>query len=138
DGVRSSWGIGIQDPFGDVNDPAAPSADVVFVTNESVVTSGDYQRYYVADGKRVHHIIDPDTLHPANYYRGLTIVNADSGLADLFSTALFCMDYPTSRAFADSHGLKVLWIMPDGTVSYTDNLLPQLRDRGGATAKLQK
>ncbi|MEG1942374.1 MAG: FAD:protein FMN transferase, partial [Angelakisella sp.] len=45
DGVRSSWGIGIQDPFGDVNDPAAPSADVVFVTNESVVTSGDYQRY---------------------------------------------------------------------------------------------
>lgn len=136
DGVRSSWGIGIQDPFADVNDPQSPSRDVVFVTGESVVTSGDYQRYYVVDGKRVHHIIDPDTLHPADYYRGLTIVHEDSGLADLFSTALYCMDYEASRAFADKHGLKVMWIMPDGTVEYTAALLPQLRDLGGATAAI--
>lgn len=138
DGIRNSWGIGIQDPFADLNDPAAPSKDVVFVTGESVVTSGDYQRYYMVDGKRVHHIIDPDTLHPADYYRGLTIVHENSGLADLFSTALYCMDYPTSRAFADKHGLKVLWILPDGSVEYTAALLPQLRELGGATAAITK
>ncbi|MEG0853704.1 MAG: FAD:protein FMN transferase [Angelakisella sp.] len=138
DGIRKSWGIGIQDPFADVNDPNSPSTEVMFVTGESVVTSGDYQRFYMVGDKRIHHIIDPDTLMPADYYRGLTIVHEDSGMADLFSTSLFCMDYPTSRAFAEKHGLKVLWILPDGSVEYTDNLLPQLRDRGGATAAIDK
>ena len=111
---------------------------MVFAVNEAVVTSGDYQRFYMVGDQRVHHIIDPDTLMPASYYRGLTVVNDDSGLADLLSTALFCMDYDSCRAFAEEHDLKVLWIFADGTVEYTDNLLPQLRDRGGATASIEK
>lgn len=138
DGVRNSWGIGIQDPFADVNDPNSTSIDVVFVTNESVVTSGDYQRYYMVDDKRMHHIIDPDTLMPADFYRGITVVHPDSGVADILSTALFCMDYETSRTFADEHNLKVMWILPDGQVEYTDELNLQLRDRGGATSTIKK
>lgn len=138
DGKRTAWGIGIQDPFLDPNDTAAPSTDVVFVTNESVVTSGDYQRFYMVGDRRVHHIINPDTLQPADYYRGLTVVHENSGIADLLSTSLFCMDYTTGRAFAEAHNLKVLWIFPDGRVEYTDRLKPQLRDRGGATAAIKK
>lgn len=138
DGIRNSWGIGIQNPMADPNDPDSSSTDVVFVAGESVVTSGDYQRYYVADGKRIHHIIDPDTLMPANYCRGLSVVHDNSGIADILSTSLFCMDYESGRAFADEHKLKVIWIFADGTVEYTDKLLPQLRDRGGATAAINK
>lgn len=139
DGIRNAWGVGIQDPFADMNDPEAKSLDAVFVKNQSVVTSGDYQRFYMtADGQRMHHIIDPDTYMPASYYRGLTVITEDSGMADIFSTALFCMDYPASRAFAEAHDLKVLWVFPDGSVEYTDNLLPMLRDRGGATAAIPK
>ncbi|MEG1875563.1 MAG: FAD:protein FMN transferase [Angelakisella sp.] len=138
DGVRGSWGVGIQDPFADPNDPSAASLDVVFVTGEAVVTSGDYQRFYMADGQRIHHIIDPDTHLPANYYRGLTVVHQNSGIADILSTALFCMDYPTGRAFADQHQLKVYWVFPDGSVNYTDALKPQLKNAGGASGALQK
>ena len=131
DGARGSWGIGIQDPFADPDDPNSTSLDVVFVT------SGDYQRYYVVDGKPYHHIIDPATLMPAAYYRSVTVVCADSGEADYASTCLFTLPYEASRAMAEKLGWKALWVFSDGSIEYTDSLLPQLRDRGGATDALQ-
>lgn len=138
DGVRTAWGIGIQDPAADPDDPNAASVDVLFVKNTSVVTSGDYQRYYFAGDRRIHHIIDPDTLQPADYYRSVTVVTEDSGMADCLSTALFCMDYERSRALAEKLDIGAVWVFADGTVEYTENLLPILRDRGGATNSIQK
>ena len=134
DGSRENWGIGIQDPFADPDDPQAPVLDAVFASGCSVVTSGDYQRYYMVGDRRVHHIIDPDTLMPADYYRGLTVVCADSGEADYASTCLFTMPYEESRALAERMGWKALWIFPDGRVECTGDMLPLLRDRGGAGA----
>ena len=88
DGIRSSWGIGIQDPFTAEELGGGNSIDVAYVNNTCVVTSGDYQRYYMVGKQRVHHIIDPDTLMPAAYYRGVTVIIPDSGIADLASTTL--------------------------------------------------
>ena len=136
DGIRDSWCIGIQDPFADANDPESSSLDVAFVENLSVVTSGDYQRYYMVGDRRIHHIIDPDTLEPAVHYRGLTVVCDDSGVGDFLSTCLFVMDYEEGRAMAEEWGAEALWVFPDGEVTYTDGLLPMLRDRGGATAAI--
>lgn len=137
DGVRNSWGIGIQDPFADVNDPNSVSLDVVFVKDQCVVTSGDYRQFYTVGDQLIHHIIDPDTLWPSNRYRALTIVTEDSGLGDFLSTCLFVMDYEEGRAFAEELGVMALWVFPDGEVRYTDNMLSILRDRGGATAAIQ-
>lgn len=138
DNLRNSWGIGIQNPNEDPSNPDSQSVDVVFVKNQSVVSSGDYQRFYMVGDMRVHHIIDPATLMPANHYRGLTIVCDDSGLGDYLSTALFVLDYPQSRALAEEKGVGVMWIFEDGTVEYTDALLPLLRDRGGATSVIKQ
>ena len=137
DGLRNSWGIGIQNPAEDPNDPDSKAVDVAFVANQSVVSSGDYQRYYMVDGIRVHHLIDPETLHPANHYRGVTVICDDSGKGDFYSTALFVLDYPASRELALEQNLMVMWIFEDGRVEYTDSLLPLLRDRGGATSVIQ-
>ena len=56
---------------------------------ESVFTSGDYERYYYYNNKRYHHIIDPRTGYPAEGVQSVTVLHTDSGLADAAATALF-------------------------------------------------
>lgn len=136
DGVRSSWGIGIQDPFTAEELGGGNSVDVAYVHNTCVVTSGDYQRFYMVGEQRVHHIIDPETLMPADYYRGVTVITPDSGIADLASTTLYTLPYEDSKAMAQKMGWEVMWIFADGTIECTDGIISLLRDRGGATGLL--
>ena len=131
---RKFWGIGIQDPDGAI----LGTGDIVetfFLCGMSVVTSGDYQRYYIVDGKNYHHLIDPDTLMPGDHFRAVSILTEDSGLADLLSTAAFLMPYEESRAFIESmDGVEALWILPDGSITMTDGAYALSRT-GGASSK---
>ena len=113
---RAKWGVGIQDPDGAVLG-LSDIVETLFLTNASVVTSGDYQRFYIVDGQRYHHLIDPDTLMPDTEFRSVSIITEDSGYADLLSTAAFLMPYDESRAFIESlDGVEALWCTPDGEV----------------------
>ncbi len=131
---RKAWGIGIQDPDGAI----LGTGDIVetfFLSGLSVVTSGDYQRFYTVDGKNYHHLIDPDTLMPGDHFRAVSIITEDSGLADMLSTAAYLMPYEDSRAFVESlDGVEALWILPDGTIEMTDGALAISRT-GGASSK---
>lgn len=90
------------------------------IVGKSVVTSGSYQRYYTVDGKRYHHIIDPDTLMPLDYFKSVTIVCADSGLADMLSTAVFNMPYQEGADYIDSlPDVEAVWIMNDNEIKYS-------------------
>lgn len=108
-----AWKLGIQNPDGGV-------LTAVAVTDGSVVTSGDYQRYFEVGGVRYCHIIDPDTLYPAAKWRGVSVVCASSALADALSTALFLMDRESGEALARECGAEALWIDADGAVYKTD------------------
>jgi thiamine biosynthesis lipoprotein len=77
------WRIGIQNPRGD-----GVIASVEIHHDESVFTSGDYERYFVFKGKRYHHILDPRTGYPARGVTSATVIDADSGTADAAATAL--------------------------------------------------
>ena len=116
------WVIGIQDP-----DASDKNLHTVFVTKSSVVTSGDYQRTYVVDGKPYHHIIDPETLMPSTYWRSVSVICPDSGLADALSTALFLMDREKGSALAEKSGAEVLWVTADGTEYQTLGFEEMLR-----------
>ncbi|MDD7174332.1 MAG: FAD:protein FMN transferase [Clostridiales bacterium] len=110
---RKAWGIGIQDPDGNVLG-VGDIVETLFLSGMSVVTSGDYQRYYVVDGECYHHLIDPDTLTPPSYYRSVSIITENSGYADMLSTAAFLMPYDESRAFIDSlDGVEAIWLIKD-------------------------
>jgi thiamine biosynthesis lipoprotein len=87
------------------------------------VTSGDYERYFYAGDKKYHHIIDPETLFPAEYFASVSIITPDSGLADALSTALFCMSYEDGLALVESIGdIDVIWIYSDGTLRSTPGI----------------
>ena len=102
------WVIGIQNPEG------GEYLHTIYVERGCVVTSGDYQRTYTVDGKKYHHIIDPDTRMPASYWRSVSIVCKDSALADALSTALFLLPLEQGRALAEKCGADVLWIDAEG------------------------
>lgn len=122
----SDWRIGIQNP-----DLSSDEAYVrkVDVSDVCVVTSGDYQRYYVVDGVKYCHIIDGDTLMPADYFSSVSIVAKDSGMADALSTAVFNMPYEEGLAFVNRlDDVEAMWIFKDGSVYYSDNFEKYVTD----------
>lgn len=78
--------IGIQDP----RDPNRLLGEVHFFEG-AVATSGDYERFFIKDGVRYHHILDPATGYPAKRSRSVTIAAEDPTLADALSTSVFVM-----------------------------------------------
>ena len=127
---RPAWGVGIQDPDGAILG-MSDIVETLFISDLSVVTSGDYQRYYVVDGERYHHLIDPDTLMPGDFYRSVSIITRDSGFADLLSTAAFLMPYEESRAFIESlEGVDAIWLFSDGSKQMTEGAMAVAKSCG--------
>jgi len=136
DGVRERWGIGIQDPDKPLLPDGSNYLDVVFVNNASVVNSGDYERYYIVGDKRIHHLIDPETLMPGDFYRAVAIVTEHSGIADALSTAVFLMPYEESFAFVESmDGVDAMWVMKDGEIRATDGMKKIMKSNGATGTK---
>ena len=105
----SPWVIGIQDP-----DDANGNLHTIYVSKNSVVTSGDYQRRYWVDGQAYHHIIDPDTQMPGQYWRCVSIVCEDSALADALSTALFLLPLEEGKSLVESCNADAFWVSLTG------------------------
>lgn len=118
-GDDSYWKFGIQNPDLEAENPVLKT--VSFIDN-CLVTSGDYQRYYVVDGVEYCHIIDPDTLMPADTFSSVSIITNHSGLADALSTALFNMTYEEGLELINSiDGAEAIWVFEDGTIKYSEN-----------------
>ena len=111
-----SWVVGIQSPWGDNSD----YVHTLYVNRESVVTSGDYQRYYTVDGEIYHHLIDPETLYPGKQWKAVSVVCEDSGLADALSTALFLLSKEEGEKIAKQHGAVAMWIASEEEIYYSD------------------
>jgi thiamine biosynthesis lipoprotein len=106
------WQVGIQNP--DLS-AGAGSIATVALENRSMVTSGSYQRYYMVDGKRYHHIIDPQTLMPSEYVQSVTVLAVDSGVADALSTALFTVSVEQGAEILKRFdGAEAFWIGING------------------------
>lgn len=80
------WRTGIQHP----RDPNGILA-VLELTDIAIITSGDYERYFVKDGIRYHHILDPATGYPAGDCQSVTIITHDTAYADALGTGVFIL-----------------------------------------------
>lgn len=116
---KELWSVGIQNP-----DKASEQKSLytLNLSDLSLVASGNYERYYTVDGKTYHHIIDPATLMPSEYFTSVSIICEDSGLADALSTTIYNMPFEEGQALIESFdNTEALWVFLDGEIKYTKN-----------------
>lgn len=129
DECANKFCVGIESPqdgnySASADDPDSENEAVLVVQGESIVTSGDYQRFYQdINGVKYHHLIDPDTLYPAVHFRSVSIITEDSGLADFLSSAVFLMEYEEGLELIHSlDGVEAIWLLEDGKIKMSDGL----------------
>ena len=84
---RAPWRIGVRDPRG----PADRVIAALDLSDGTFSTSGDYERFFMKDGRRYHHLLDPATGEPAQGCRSVTIVTNLATMADGLSTGVFIL-----------------------------------------------
>ena len=118
-GNGEKWLAGIEAPSDDFDEAYLA---YIGLNGQAIVTSGSYQRYYIVDGTRYHHIIDPETLMPSDYYTSVSVICNNSAQGDALSTALFCMPIDDGLALINSLGdVEAMWLLTDGTKYVSDN-----------------
>ena len=113
------WHVGIRDPRGAANSIFA----VAEIDDASFSTSGDYERGFVRNGVRYHHIIDPATGRPAKRSRSVTVRAADAITADMWSTALFILGPDQGLALVKKmSNLDAVFVGADNQVTVSSGL----------------
>lgn len=112
------WAVGVRNP-------QMEEGNDLFLTNltdASLVTSGIYERSYTVDGKEYHHIINPKTLYPAEYFAAVSIITPDSGMADALSTAIFNLPYEEGLKIIEKMPTtEAVWVFNSGEVKFSSN-----------------
>lgn len=110
DDSSTLWKIGIENPDTTKDDYLLK----VDITDLSVVTSGDYQRYFTVDGVKYCHIINPETLSSSNYMSSVSVICDSSALGDALSTGLFNMPIDEGVELVNSmDGVEAVWVDKD-------------------------
>ncbi|KGE71898.1 FAD:protein FMN transferase [Spirochaeta lutea] len=124
----SPWRVGIQNPFS----PRGSHLAIYAAKNQTLVSSGMYERFFIQDGIRYHHILDPSTGFPAEAgIAGVTIISDSSILADALSTASFVLGvekgmnlisrYPGVEAIFITYGQEIITSKSmNNQLNYTD------------------
>lgn len=115
------WRIGVRHPRSE-----GMLASLEISGDESVFTSGDYERFFIHDGVRYHHILDPRTGYPAPGATSVTVIHADAAVADAAATALFVAGPDDWPSVAAALGVQqVMLVDADGIV----HLSPAMAER---------
>ncbi len=114
------WRIGVQNPEG----KPGTYIGILEVINKTMATSGVYERYFIRDNTRYHHILDPETGYPVrNGLESVTVLAEDSMDADALSTAVFCLGLQAGMELVErSDGTEAVFITDDKTVILSSGL----------------
>ena len=113
-----AWLVGIRDP--------ANTEEVIVMLplqDEALSTSGDYERFFVEDGKKYHHIIHPTTGYSASEVRSASILANDSTTTDALSTSIFVMGVSKGLELLNSlDGVEGVIVDQQGKIYYSEGL----------------
>ena len=115
-----NWNIGIRNPRGEGD------IGVVQVSNLAVVTSGDYERFFIKDGTKYCHILDPRTGYPATELISVTVISSDPILADAWATALFVLGADGMKLVEETSNLEAMMISADQKIICSSGLMKSM------------
>ena len=116
----SSWQVAVTDP----RDTEGDYLGVVSLNGtEFLSTSGDYEKYFIEDGVRYHHILDPSTGYPARSgLTSVTVVCSDGLDADGLSTACFVLGREKAKKLLEQYNADGLFVDDSGHVYLTEGM----------------
>lgn len=116
------WKVGIRSPRGE------DLLGYLEVRDLAIMGSGDYERFFIHEGKRYHHIFDPTTGYPAEGLTGVTAITADPMMADAWATALFVLGPDAGLPIVErTSGLDAIMVTESGEVLYSSGMPTELR-----------
>ena len=117
------WKVGIRDPRGEPNSPFA----VLEVSDAAFSTSGDYENFFVLEGKRYHHIIDPRTCYPATASRSATVLAPSAVDAEVLTKSVFILGGKEGLSLAEKMGASAVVVTGDNKVLVSPKLEKKLK-----------
>lgn len=112
------WRVGIQHPF-----ELGAVLAVLPLTDQAVVTSGDYERFFEEQGVRFHHILNPKTGYPAENLVSVTVVAKEALMADILSTAFFVLGVDASLKVLESLSfVDAVFVDKEGEITVSEGL----------------
>jgi thiamine biosynthesis lipoprotein len=143
---RQTWKVGIQNPRPESGvSPSRPDAsgrgrggqgdeEDIFATfylkDKTISTSGDYQRFFIKDGIRYHHILDPKTGYPASGVMSVSVIAPEGFITDGLSTGVFVLGPDKGIKLLESMGLDGIIIDADKKIFITKNLKGKINLEG--------
>jgi len=124
---KGNWLIGIKNPRED-----GVVGKITIKGSKFISTSGDYEKYFIENGKRYCHIIDPSTGLPSDKIVSVTVVSDKGYLGDAFSTAFFVLGKEKSLEFANKSGVEIIGFDKNLNPFFTDGIKNEVNiEKGG-------
>jgi thiamine biosynthesis lipoprotein len=118
----SPWRVGIRDPGAQEQDRLIATLEL---RDTSISTSGNYERFFILNGRRFHHLISPKTGYPAEGCQSVSIITTEGALADAFATGIFILGPEKGMKVLEEIGLEGIIIDRKGILNTT----PGIRER---------
>lgn len=122
------WLIGIKNPRSKGGDDEIMAA--IELRDTAISTSGDYERFFIKNGKRYHHLVDPKTGYPSDKCRSVSVVAADGVYTDSFATAVFILGKDRGMQVLQKMGFEGIIVDNEGKVHMTDGLRGRVEFKG--------
>lgn len=119
----TQWRVGIRHPRAIDQDDVI---GVIELSNLSISTSGDYERFFMQDANRIHHLLSPQTGYPSIGCRSVSVISADGALADAYSTGIFILGRELGMKTLEQNGLEGVIVDDEGILHATPGIKGRL------------
>jgi FAD:protein FMN transferase len=124
------WKVGVRNPR--AKGPGDDIMATMELTDSAISTSGDYERFFISNGKRYHHILSPKTGRPADQCRSVTVIAPEGYLADSFSTGIFILGPEKGITLLETLGYNGVIVDSTGKIHMTPNLRGKIEFQGNS------